>query len=110
MARGPKLQALVLIDALVLCVDEKTSVQALDRTAPLLPLRPGQPERRTHDYTRYGTTLLFAALDVATGKVIARCHPWHRAVEFRKFLGAASIAASPNSRRRCSPMPTAQTH
>ena len=72
--------------ALVLCVDEKTSVQALDRTAPLLPLRPGQPERRTHDYTRYGTTSLFAALDVATGKVIARCHPRHRAVEFRKFL------------------------
>jgi transposase len=72
--------------ALVLCVDEKTSVQALDRTAPLLPLRPGQPARRTHDYTRYGTTSLFAALDVATGKVIARCHPRHRAVEFRKFL------------------------
>ena len=72
--------------ALVLCVDEKTSVQALDRTAPLLQLQPGQPERRTHDYTRHGTTSLFAALDVATGKVIARCHPRHRAVEFRKFL------------------------
>lgn len=74
--------------ALVLCVDEKTQVQALDRTAPLLPLRPGQPERRTHDYVRHGTTSLFAALDVATGKVITRCHPRHRAVEFRKFLAA----------------------
>src|SRR5437899_4518765 len=54
--------------ALVLCVDEKTQVQALDRTAPLLPLRPGQPERRTHDYERHGTTSLFAALNVASGK------------------------------------------
>lgn len=72
--------------ALVLCVDEKTQVQALDRTAPLLPLRPGQPERHTHDYVRYGTTSLFAALDVATGKVITRCHPRHRAIEFRQFL------------------------
>lgn len=72
--------------ALVLCVDEKTQVQALDRTAPLLPLRPGQPERRTHDYVRHGTTSLFAALDVASGKVIARCQPRHRAMEFRRFL------------------------
>jgi transposase len=72
--------------ALVLCVDEKTQVQALDRTAPLLPLRPGQPERHTHDYVRHGTTSLFAALDVASGKVISRCHPRHRAVEFRQFL------------------------
>jgi transposase len=74
--------------ALVLCVDEKTQVQALDRTAPLLPLRPGQPERRTHDYTRHGTTSLFAALDIATGKVIARCQQRHRAREFRQFLNA----------------------
>jgi len=72
--------------ALVLCVDEKTQVQALDRTAPLLPLQPGQPERHTHDYVRHGTTSLFAALDVASGKVISRCHPRHRAIEFRKFL------------------------
>ena len=72
--------------ALVLCVDETTSVQALDWTAPLLPLRPGQPARRTHDDTRYGTTSLFAALDVATEHVIARCHPRPRAVEFRTFL------------------------
>lgn len=82
--------------ALVLCVDEKTSVQALDRTAPLLPLRPGQPERRTHDYTRYGTTSLFAALDVATGHVIARCHPRHRAVEFRKFLAVIDAQVPPD--------------
>ena len=72
--------------ALVLCVDEKTLVQALDRTAPLLQLGPGQPERRTHDYTRHGTTSLFAALDIATGKVISTCHQRHRAREFRQFL------------------------
>jgi transposase len=72
--------------ALVLCVDEKSQIQALDRTAPLLPLRPGQPERRTHDYVRHGTTSLFAALDVKTGKVIGECRRRHRAVEFRQFL------------------------
>ena len=72
--------------ALVLCVDEKTQVQALDRTAPLLPLQPGQPERHTHDYTRHGTTSLFAALNIATGTVIAECHQRHRAREFRQFL------------------------
>jgi len=72
--------------ALVLCVDEKAQIQALDRTQPLLPMRPGQPERRTHDYVRNGTTSLFAALDVATGKVIGQCHRRHRAVEFRTFL------------------------
>jgi transposase len=82
--------------ALVLCVDEKTQVQALDRTAPLLPLGPGQPERHTHDYVRHGTTSLFAALDVASGKVIARCHPRHRAVEFRKFLTAIDAAVPPD--------------
>lgn len=74
--------------ALVLCVDEKTQVQALDRSAPLLQLQPGQPERHTHDYTRHGTTSLFAALDIASGKVIARCHPRHRAREFRQFLNS----------------------
>jgi len=72
--------------ALVLCVDEKSGIQALDRTAPLLPMRPGQIERRTHDYSRHGTTSLFAALEVATGKVIGACHPRHRSVEFRNFL------------------------
>jgi transposase len=72
--------------ALVLCVDEKSQIQALDRTQPLLPLRPGQVERRTHDYKRNGTTSLFAALDAKTGKVIGECHKRHRTTEFRKFL------------------------
>lgn len=72
--------------ALVLSVDEKSQIQALDRTAPILPLRPGQAERRTHDYARHGTTLLFAALDVATGKVIGQCHRRHRSTEFLQFL------------------------
>lgn len=72
--------------ALVLCVDEKTQIQALDRTAPVLPLRPGLPERRTHDYVRGGTTNLYAALDVASGHVIADMTDRHRAAEFRRFL------------------------
>src|ERR1700693_2874364 len=72
--------------ALVLCVDEKTQIQALDRTSPVLPLRPGLPERRTHDYVRGGTTNLYAALDVASGHVIADMTDRHRAVEFRRFL------------------------
>ena len=72
--------------ALVLCVDEKSRIQALDRTQPMLPMRPGQVERRTHDYKRHGTTSLFAALDIATGKIIGKCLPRHRAIEFRKFL------------------------
>jgi len=72
--------------ALVLCVDEKTQVQALDRTQPLLPMRSGQIERRTHDYERHGTTSLFAALDLATGKVIGLCHARHRTREFLRFL------------------------
>jgi len=72
--------------ALVLCVDEKSQIQALDRTAPLLPMRPGQVERRTHDYVRHGTTSLFAALDTKTGQVLASCEARHRSVEFRKFL------------------------
>lgn len=72
--------------ALVLCVDEKSQIQALDRTQPLLPMRPGQLERRTHDYARHGTTSLFAALDVKTGNVIGECHRRHRSTEFRKFL------------------------
>ena len=72
--------------ALVLCVDEKSQIQALDCTRPLLPIRPDRVERRTRDYLRHGTTSLFAALDTRTGKVIVRCHQRHRAVEFRKFL------------------------
>lgn len=72
--------------ALVLCLDEKSQVQALDRTRPLLPMRPGIPARQTHDYIRNGTTSLFAALDVATGKVIGHCHRRHRHQEFLKFL------------------------
>ncbi len=72
--------------ALVLCVDEKSQIQALDRTAPLLPLRPGFPERQTHDYRRYGTTTLFAAFNILTGKVIGTCQPRHRGREFVKFL------------------------
>jgi transposase len=71
---------------LVLCVDEKSQIQALDRSAPILPLAPGVPERRTHDYRRHGTTSLFAALDVATGKVIGECHRRHRSQEFLQFL------------------------
>ena len=72
--------------AVVLCVDEKSQIQALDRTAPVLALRPGTPERRTHDYVRNGTTNLYAALDVASGNVIADLTAQHRAVEFRRFL------------------------
>src|SRR5690348_2384653 len=72
--------------AVVLCVDEKAQIQALDRTAPILPLMPGVPERRTHDYVRNGTTNLYAALDVASGNVIADMSPRHRAEEFRRFL------------------------
>ncbi|MGA3128414.1 MAG: IS630 family transposase, partial [Candidatus Korobacteraceae bacterium] len=72
--------------ALVLCVDEKSQIQALDRTAPLLPMRPGQIERRTHDYVRHGTTSLFAALDAKTGRIIGQNQQRHRSVEFRSFL------------------------
>ncbi|WP_043265906.1 IS630 family transposase [Streptomyces sp. CT34] len=72
--------------ALVLCVDEKSQIQALDRSQPVLPMMPGVPERRSHDYVRAGTTTLFAALEVATGKVIGSLHRRHRAAEFKKFL------------------------
>jgi transposase len=82
--------------ALVLCVDEKSQIQALDRTAPLLPMRPGQVERRTHDYKRNGTTSLFAALDVKTGRVIGSCHQRHRSLEFRKFLDQIDAAVPAN--------------
>jgi transposase len=72
--------------ALVLAVDEKSQIQALDRSAPVLPMMPGMPERRTHDYIRHGITTLFAALDVTTGQVIGSIHRRHRATEFKKFL------------------------
>ncbi|MGH9207699.1 MAG: IS630 family transposase, partial [Acidimicrobiales bacterium] len=72
--------------AVVLCADEKSQIQALDRSSPVLPMMPGMPEKRTHDYVRYGTTTLFAALDIATGLVISDLHPQHRAIEWKKFL------------------------
>lgn len=78
--------------ALVLCVDEKSQIQALDREQPVLPMMPGMPERQTHNYLRHGTTSLFAALDVATGFVIGKCYKCHRAAEFLDFL--KKIAAS----------------
>jgi transposase len=78
--------------AVVLCVDEKSQIQALDRSQPMLPMRPGQPARRSHDYTRHGTTSLFAALDIATGRVIGKCYRRHRAAEFRKFLDEIEAA------------------
>ena len=78
--------------ALVFCVDEKSQIQALDRTQPLLPLQPGQAERHTHDYERHGTTSLFAALELKTSRVIGQLHRRHRSTEFRQFLDA--IAAN----------------
>lgn len=79
-------------NAVVLCVDEKSQIQALERARPVLPMDLGQPERRTHDYVRHGTTDLFAALDAATGKVIWKCYPQHRAREFRRFLDEIEAA------------------
>ena len=78
--------------AIVLSVDEKSQIQALDRTQPILPLRPGLPERQTHAYERHGTTTLFAALDVAAGKVIGQCQPRHRHQEFLRFLDKIEAA------------------
>jgi transposase len=72
--------------AVVLCVDEKSQIQALDRTAPILPMLPGTPQRATHDYKRHGTSSLYAALDIASGQVIGSLHARHRAIEFKKFL------------------------
>jgi transposase len=83
------------VNAVILSVDEKSQIQALDRTQPVLPLRPGQAERRTPDYERHGTTTLFAALNVATGNVIGKCYPRHRAVEFRKFLQEVDSTVPP---------------
>jgi transposase len=82
--------------ALVLCVDEKSQIQALDRSAPILPLAPGVPEQRTHDYRRHGTTSLFAALNVATGKVIGECHRRHRSQEFLQFLKTIDANVPPD--------------
>jgi len=82
--------------ALVLCVDEKSQIQALDRTAPILPLRPGLPERQTHDYKRYGTTTLFAAFNILNGKVIGSCLPRHRGKEFAKFLNQVEKQVPPD--------------
>jgi transposase len=78
--------------ALVLCVDEKSQIQALDRTQPVLPMRPGQAERRTHDYSRHGTTTLFAALNAKSGEIIGEFHQRHRAREFRRFLDTIDTA------------------
>lgn len=72
--------------AVVLCVDEKSQIQALDRTTPILPMLPGTPQRASHDYKRHGTSSLYAALDITTGKVIGQLHARHRAIEFKKFL------------------------
>jgi transposase len=83
--------------AIVLCVDEKSQIQALERTQPVRPLAPGRPERRTHDYVRHGTTTLFAALEVATGRVTDACHPRHRHTEFLDFL---RLVAKAYPRRR----------
>ena len=82
--------------ALVLCVDEKPRIQAVERTAPVRPMRPGQPERRTHDYRRHGTPDLFAALDARTGAVIGQCRPRHRAQEFRAFLDGIDRGVPPD--------------
>jgi transposase len=82
--------------ALVLCVDEKSQIQALDRTAPILPLRPGLPERQTHDYKRHGTTTLFAAFNILNGKVIGSCLPRHRGKEFAKFLNQVEKQVPPD--------------
>jgi transposase len=81
--------------ALVLCVDEKSQIQALDRSQPILPMLPGVPERATHDYKRSGTSSLFAALDIASGKVIGSLHARHRTAEFKKFLAQIDAAVPP---------------
>jgi transposase len=82
--------------AIVLSVDEKSQIQALDRTQPILPLREGLPERQTHDYRRHGTTTLFAALNVLEGTIIAQCHPRHRHQEFLRFLNQIDTSVSEN--------------
>ena len=84
------------VNALVLCVDEKSQIQALSRSQPLLPMRPGQPERKTPDYLRHGTTSLFAALDIATGQVMGKCFGRHRSTEFRQFLDHIDAQVPPD--------------
>ena len=86
--------------AAVFCVDEKPQIQALDRTQPLLPMQPGQVERRTHDYIRHGTTTLFAALNAKTSEVITQFHQRHRSAQFRQFLDEEKIAAEDRVIRR----------
>jgi len=81
--------------AVVLCVDEKSQIQALDRSQPVLPMMPGMPERRSHDYVRHGITSLFAAFDIADGTVISELHRQHRAAEFKKFLASIDKAVPP---------------
>ena len=83
--------------ALVLCVDEKAQIQALDRSQPLLPMRPGQAERRTHDYRRHGTTSLFAALEVKTGTVLGECHRRHRSTSSASFSTRSTPRCRPSS-------------
>ncbi len=82
--------------AVVFCVDEKSQIQALDRTQPMLPMRPGQLERRTHDYKRHGTTSLFAALELKTSRVIGQLHRRHRSQEFRRFPDAIEANVPPD--------------
>ena len=94
--------------AIVLCVDEKSQIQALNRTAPILPLRPGLPEKATHDYERNGTTNLFAALEVATGKVTDRCYERHGKAEFLDFL--KRVARAYPRRRLCVVVDNYHTH
>jgi transposase len=94
--------------AIVLCVDEKSQIQALDRTAPMLPLRPGLPERATHDYKRNGTTTLFAALEIATGKVTDRCSERHGVADFLAFLKL--VAKAYPRRRLCVVLDNYHTH
>ena len=81
--------------AVVLCVDEKSQIQALDRSQPVLPMMPGMPERRSHDYARHGITSLFAAFNIADGTVLSELHRQHRATEFRKFLASIDKAVPP---------------
>src|SRR6266536_1376374 len=93
--------------AVVLCVDEKSGMQALDRSAPVLPMMPGMPERRTHDYARHGVTSLFAAFNIADGTVISELHRQHRAVEFKKFLIAIDKAVPAGLDAHLEPEPQA---
>jgi hypothetical protein len=90
--------------AVVLSIDENSQIQALDRTAPVLPTQPHLIERRSHDYIRHGTTTLFAAVEIATGRVTSRCQDWHRLEEFLVFLrqAARAFAQSQSSRSACS--------